>query len=98
MKINSCRFFLLVILLFSLTRSFCQIPDLLDIPDAPYPKEYGYYITMNNKQFWNGNAPFKPLCVNYMVDYVKFKQSGRCVVSPHLNYSERYCDHRGTII
>lgn len=82
---NIYYFPLFLFFLFSLQEGCCQIPNL---PDSPYPKDYANYITMQNKRFMNGNAPFKPFCINYLVDYVQFKQSGTRFVSPLLNYSE----------
>lgn len=82
---NICYLFLFLFFLFSLSEGCCQIPNL---PDSPYSRDYANYITIQNKRFMNGNNPFKPLCINYLVDYVQFKQSGTWFVSPLLNYSD----------
>lgn len=48
---------------------------------------FANYITIENGQFWNGNAPFKPLCINYLVDYARFAGDSVYFVSPLFNYS-----------
>ena len=64
-------------------------------------QEFTNYITISNGEFKDGNEVFKPLCVNYIVDYacyVKYNHDRVYYIAPHFNYSETHEYHQQTEI
>lgn len=66
----------------------------------PIQQEFTNYITISNGEFKDGNDVFKPLCVNYIVDYACNLQNLQNIyyIAPHFNYSENYVTHKLTEI
>ena len=72
--------------------------DLLESNGQPNPFGFDNYITISNGEFMNGDSIFKPLFVNYKVDYAKNKANGEYYIAPHFNYSKNYCTQQDTEI
>lgn len=54
------------------------------------------YITISNGQFWDGNTPFYPVCVNYLVVYPYYQivwPNRIYYISPILGYSNIKREH-----
>lgn len=64
-------------------------------------KGFDNYITISNGEFWNGDTVFKPLCINYVVDYacnVKVSTNKKYYIAPCFNYSDTGSGHLQTEI
>ena len=62
---------------------------------------FANYITISNGEFYDGNQIFKPLCINYLVDYAcNIKDSSNVInyIAPLFNYSDTGSGHKETII
>ena len=64
----------------------------------PYQPEFANYITISNGEFKDGSNVFKPLCINYLVDYDYYIDSAKYYIAPHFCYSNVYRDHKQTKI
>lgn len=64
----------------------------------PFQPGFANYITISNGEFRDGPNVFKPLCINYLVDYDYFIDSAKYYIAPHFCYSNIYRDHYWTKI
>lgn len=68
----------------------------------PVQTGFANYITISNGEFYDGDSIFKPLCINYLVDYAcyihPFTYQRTYYIAPCFNYSETGTGHGQTEI
>ena len=77
------------------------IVALLESNGQPNPLGFDNYITISNGEFMDGDSIFKPLFVNYRVDYacnISNPQNKIYYIAPHFNYCNIYRNQRDTEI
>jgi len=72
---------------FLVAACFLGLPDTTRLSAQD---EFSNYITLSDGQFWDGNTPFTPLCINYLVDYFPIANTQKFFLSPHGNYSNNW--------
>lgn len=88
------------VLALGLLTAMCLVA-LLESNGQPSPFGFDNYITISNGEFRDGNSIFKPLFVNYRVDYacnISNPQNKIYYIAPHFNYSKDYWSQQGTEI
>ena len=85
------------VLTLGLLTAMCLVA-LLEGNGQPSPLGFDNFITISNGEFMDGNSIFKPLFVNYKVDYAKKKANGEYYIAPHFNYSNIYRNQQDTEI
>ena len=69
---------------------------------SPAQQGFANYITISNGNFNDGNSIFKPLCINYLVDYACYihptTQQRTYYIAPCFNYSDTGTGNRETEI
>ncbi len=88
------------ILALGLLTALCLVA-LLESNGQPKPLGFDNYITISNGEFKDGDNIFKPLFINYKVDYacnISNSQNKIYYIAPHFNYSETHVYHRQTEI
>ena len=68
----------------------------------PVQQGFANYITISNGEFHNGDSIFKPLCINYLVDYACYIHPATYhrtyYIAPCFNYSATGTGNRETEI
>lgn len=67
----------------------------------PVQQDFDNYITISNGEFYDGDQIFKPLCINYLVDYACYRpnpQQRTYYIAPCFNYSDTGSGHQQTEI
>lgn len=88
------------VLALGLLTAMC-IVALLESNGQPNPLGFDNYITISNGEFMDGDSIFKPLFVNYRVDYacnISNPQNKIYYIAPHFNYCNIYRNQRDTEI
>ena len=94
---KSCFFlgFAITVCLFTLFETSGQ-------PYPPVQQDFANYITISNGEFKDGNNIFKPLCINYLVDYACYTHPNThrrtYYIAPCFNYSDIGTEHGQTEI
>ena len=69
---------------------------------SPAQQGFANYITISNGNFNDGNSIFKPLCINYLVDYACYihptTQQRTYYIAPCFNYSDTGTGNKETEI
>ncbi len=84
-------FYFIAVCSFNLVEGTCQ-----SFP--PFQLAFTNYITISNGEFKNGNTVFKPLCINYLVDYNQNTPKSEYYIAPHHAYSRIMRNRNGTSI
>lgn len=81
-----------VVCLFSPFESICQQTQT----------DFANYITISNGDFKDGNSVFKPLCINYIIDFAcylpLYSPNKQYYIAPCFNYSNTGTSHTQTEI
>jgi hypothetical protein len=72
--------------------------SLFESKGQPSQQGFSNYITISNGHFWDGSAPFKPMCINYLVDYNQNLIDSSYYIAPHFCYSNIKRAHAKTKI
>lgn len=75
------------IIIYSFILTGCMF-NLLECIGQPHHVDFNNYITISNGEFKDGNSVFKPLCINYLINYARYNILGeKYFIAPLFHYS-----------